>query len=366
VEDFEKLWEQMQACVRCDACLTYCPLTRVLGFEKSPLITILFTGFGSRWDLPMLQDLIFHSTLCGACEAVCPRQIPISQTIEWVRRKFVEKGFPLPPRHLELLEAVKTEGNPFKEPRDRRREAYRGRHDKPSSLLFYPGCVTLYREPDLARAFERVMEKAGVAFQTMPEEETCCGSVLLKTGFGREAERLVNLNLQLFKQKNVETIVTNCPGCHQIFKKYLDLKVGFEILHVSQYLLRLSEAGKLRPKGFEREVTITYHDPCDLGRRAGIYEEPRRVIAFIPNVNLIEMAYNRERAICCGAGGGVGALNRNLTLKMSKLIVEQAEMVKAQILVTGCPLCKRFIKEAIEGQDRLDVVELTEFVAKTL
>jgi heterodisulfide reductase subunit D len=314
----------------------------------------------------MLQDLIFHSTLCGVCEAVCPRQIPVSQTIEWVRRKFVEKSFPLPPRYLELLEAVRAEGNPFREPRDKRQETYRRRHDKPSSLLFYPGCVTLYREPDLARAFEMVMEKAGVAFQIMPEEETCCGSVLLKTGFEGEAERLADLNLQLFKQKNVKTIVTNCPGCHRMFKKYLKFKAGFEILHVSQYFLRLLEAGRLRPKGFEREVTITYHDPCDLGRRAGIYEEPRRVIASIPNVNLVEMAYNRERAICCGAGGGVGASNRSLALKMSKLIIEQAEMVKAQILVTGCPLCKRFITEAVKDQDRLNVMELTEFVVRLL
>ncbi|HID18783.1 TPA: (Fe-S)-binding protein [Candidatus Bathyarchaeota archaeon] len=366
MEGFEKLWEHMQACVRCDACLTYCPLTRVLGFERSPLITVLFTGFSSRWDLPMLQDLIFHSTLCGACEVVCPRQIPISQTVEWVRRKFVDKCFPLPLRYLELLEAVRAEGNPFKELRAKRQEAYRRRHDKPSSLLFYPGCVTLYREPDLVRAFEMIMEKAGVAFQTLPKEETCCGSVLLKTGFEGEAERLANLNLQLFRQKNVKVIVTNCPGCHRMFKKYLNSETDFEILHVSQYFLRLLEAGKLRPKAFEGEVTITYHDPCDLGRRAGIYEEPRRIIASVPNVNLVEMAYNRERAICCGAGGGVGALNRSLALKMSKLIVEQAEMVKAQILVTGCPLCKRFIKEAIKDQEQLNVMELTEFVVRLL
>lgn len=225
-------------------------------------------------------------------------------------------------------------------------------------LLYFRGCTAREKLNSITKATERILKAANIKYETL-ENEQCCGSVLLRTGFLEDAIEQMKSNLNDFEGK---TIVTSCSGCYKTlkedYKKHLD--VDLKVIHISQLLEQLIKENKINLKG-DKDLKVTYHDSCHLGRHAGEYEAPRNVIASISN--LVEMENNKEKARCCGSGGGVKSAYGDLSNSIAGLRIKEAKETDAELLVSACPFCKLNLSQ---NSDDLEVLDLSEFVLKHL
>ena len=224
-------------------------------------------------------------------------------------------------------------------------------------LLYYKGCTAREKINSISKATERILKAAKISYETL-DDEKCCGSVLLRTGFLDDAIDQMNENLKDFEGK---TILTSCSGCYKTLKEDYKKHLGVDlnVIHISQLLEQLIRENRINLKGNNKKVT--YHDPCHLGRHAGEYEAPRNVINSISN--LVEMDNIREKARCCGSGGGVKSAYCELSDSIADLRIKEAEETDADLLVTACPFCKLNLSQ---NSDNLDVLDLSEFVFKHL
>jgi heterodisulfide reductase subunit D len=186
-------------------------------------------------------------------------------------------------------------------------------------------------------ALAEIFEAASVDFALLGAEEWCCGFPLLGAGLKDRMEGLVAHNLAAVKARGASTVVLACPSCYQMWLEHYPAEV--EIRHVSQYLKELVDAGRLPLKRLD--LTVTYHDPCDLGRGSREFEAPREVIAAIPGVRLVEMAHHRESCLCCGGGGNLEMIDADLSGRIAKAKVEEVLATSAAAVVTACQQCVR-------------------------
>ena len=215
-------------------------------------------------------------------------------------------------------------------------------------MLYFRGCTAREKQTGIQDATEKLLDLAGVDYHVL-EDEKCCGSVLLRTGFIEEAEKQIEENTKVLKG---EKIITSCAGCYKTLK---DDYEGLDVIHISQLLDELIKEGKLKiPK---KDFDVTYHDSCHLGRHGGVFDEPREVIKSV--ANLIEMENNRESSLCCGAGGGVKSAYPEIANQMAELRINQAKQTGCSTLVTPCPFCKLNLEN-----DDMEVLDLTEFLVK--
>ena len=225
-------------------------------------------------------------------------------------------------------------------------------------LLYYKGCTAREKLNSISKATERILKIANIEYKTL-DDEKCCGSVLLRTGFFDDAIEEMKLNLKDLEGK---TILTSCAGCYKTLKedyrKYLG--VDLRVIHISQLLEQLIKENKINLKG-NKNLKITYHDSCHLGRHAGEYEAPRNVIKSI--ADLVEMENNKEKSRCCGSGGGVKSAYGDLSNSIAKSRIDEAKDTGADLLVSACPFCKLNLSQ---NSDNLEVLDLSEFVLKNL
>ena len=215
-------------------------------------------------------------------------------------------------------------------------------------MLYFRGCTAREKQTDIAEATERLLEIAGVDFHTL-DDEKCCGSVLLRTGFIDEAQDQIKKNTEILKGQK---IITSCAGCYKTLKEDYE---GLDVIHISQLLDELIREGKLNfSKG---DLNVTYHDSCHLGRHCNVFDEPRNVIQSVADIT--EMENIRENSLCCGAGGGVKSAYPEIANQMASLRIAQAKQTGCKTLVTPCPFCKLNLEN-----DDIEVVDLTEFLVK--
>lgn len=215
-------------------------------------------------------------------------------------------------------------------------------------MLYFRGCTAREKQTDISEATERLLDLAGVDYHVL-EDEKCCGSVLLRTGFQKEAERQIEKNTEVLKD---EKIITSCAGCYKTLKDDYD---GLDVVHISQFLNELISKNKLNFT--KSDLDVTYHDSCHLGRHSNVFEEPRNVIES--TANLVEMKNSREESLCCGAGGGVKSAYPEIADEMAESRIGQAKQTGCRTLVTSCPFCKLNLEN-----DELEVLDLTEFLIK--
>ena len=215
-------------------------------------------------------------------------------------------------------------------------------------MLYFRGCTAREKQTDIAEATERLLAIAGVDFHTL-DDEKCCGSVLLRTGFIDEAQNQIKKNTEILKGQK---IITSCAGCYKTLKEDYE---GLDVIHISQLLDELIREGKLNfSKG---DLNVTYHDSCHLGRHCNVFDEPRNVIQSVADIT--EMENIRENSLCCGAGGGVKSAYPEIANQMASLRIAQAKETGCKTLVTPCPFCKLNLEN-----DDIEVVDLTEFLVK--
>ena len=215
-------------------------------------------------------------------------------------------------------------------------------------MLYFRGCTARERETGISQATEKLLNKAKVDFHTL-DDEKCCGSVLLRTGFEEEARQQIKKNMEVLEG---EKILTSCAGCYKTLK---DDYEGLDVIHISQFLSQLINEGKLNFS--KKNLNVTFHDSCHLGRHSDVFDEPRNVIKSV--ADLVEMENIRENSLCCGAGGGVKSAYPEVANQMALSRIAQAKETGCETLITSCPFCKLNLEN-----DDLEVIDLTEFLVE--
>ena len=305
--------------------------------------------------------------VCGLCLTWCETELDAGDVMLAARADIVRQGL-APETALAVNRNIQEQGNPHGE---LRADRFTQLEDEINSLpdraevLYFLGCDTAYRQPQIASAAIQVFKAAGVDFMVLKEDELCCGEPQRLLGFMDEAADTARKNVEMIEAAGVKQIVYSCPSCLRVMKEVYPqlgcpLPEDIELLHSTQFVQRLLAKGHLKLTQAVGK-RMTYHDPCDLGRRQEIYEAPREIINQIPEVDFTEMYFNHQDARCCGAGGGLGATNLGLVVEASKEVVQMAGNIDAEVLVTACPTCKTsFVRHTYrdEKMDTLDIMEL--------
>jgi Fe-S oxidoreductase len=215
-------------------------------------------------------------------------------------------------------------------------------------MLYFRGCTAREKQTDISKATERLLDLAGVDYHVL-DDEKCCGSVLLRTGFEKQAKEQIKKNTEILKD---EKIITSCAGCYKTLKEDYD---GLDVVHISQLLDELIRENKLNFT--KADFKVTYHDSCHLGRHMDVFDEPRNAIESVANI--VEMENSREESLCCGAGGGVKSAYPEIANQMAKSRLAQARETGCETLVVSCPFCKLNLEN-----DEIEVLDLTEFLVK--
>ncbi|MDX9904052.1 MAG: (Fe-S)-binding protein [Bacteroidales bacterium] len=340
---------QTHACSSCGICISVCQMSRAAGINDIQSAYFI-KGLRNERDIAAITA---NCLMCGRCEEVCPVGIELGplRLIERrqgerpaTRLKFLDKYGLM--RRREQIEREPTQSYSYLVPEE----------EQQADVLFFAGCMT-HLTPSVIVAMKKIMDSAGVRYRFMDEQGgVCCGRPLMLAGRDREARELINHNSDIIWKSGAKTLVTSCPICYKVFREsyYLEARV----MHHSEFINLLIEEGSLRLGYLHRRVV--YHDPCDLGRGSGIYDEPRAVISYV--AELQPVPEERSMSLCCG--GSLG----NLTLSSEKRALIAADAAGAltrsapDALITACPLCKKTFAQATETR----VSDIAELVAAAL
>lgn len=322
---------QIEACSRCGICIDPCQLQSVLGVDDVQSVYFL----RDRRYKMLRPEIADNCLMCGRCAEKCPVGIDLN-TLR-LNSRDVLRNLP-----------------------DKRRYAYLDGIDRSlgtGKVGYFAGCMTLLT-PRILASMERIFAASGEEVWWADREGgVCCGRPLKLSGETDAARKMMTYNTELFRRHGIRTLVTSCPICLKVFREDYDLK-GIEVLHHSEYILRLLHSGRLSlTHGTAR---FTYHDPCELGRGSGIYDQPRAVIEAVGE--LLEPADTRENALCCGSSVANTAIDDGQQKAIARNVAEELEATGAETIVTACPLCKKAIGRAATAQ----VQDLAEIVAANI
>lgn len=334
-------------CVRCGSCRTYCPVFEQSGWEsantRGRIMILKGLACGLQPD-PQVLDSLNTCTTCGICTENCPAGLNPPQMIESGRRQLVCMGA-MTSQQDDLRRNIFASGNTFGDTGDRLSWlADRSLLKKKADCVYFAGCMNSYRYTKTAANTFALLHRFGA---TMLPEEKCCGSPLMRTGF--DASVFVDENCRQIAETGAHTVITGCAGCYTTLKN--SYPRDYRVLSIPEFLAERIQEIKIKPL----DLTVTYHDPCHLGRHNHIYEQPRLVIEAI--CRLKEMKASGKAARCCGGGGGVRAGYRELSLQMAR---ERLRDVPEGVdyIVSSCPLCIRNLRDAGAGEKAIDLVDL--------
>lgn len=385
---------ELDSCTRCGECVKWCPTYAASGQKPglAPRDKILrwrqFMNksyglkaklFGPeeipQTELEEFKDDLHGCTTCGICATVCESGINTVELWEALRTNLVKKGIGPYGKQAMFPKITGQYHNPYMlDQKDRLAWVPPDVKiaDK-ANIVYFTGCTAGYKQLALAFATARVLNKLGIEFTMLGEEEWCCGSALIRTGqvhVDDVARSLAKHNVEAIKAKGATKVLYACAGCFRASKvdwpRLLGEELPFEVVHITEFLQDLIKKDKIK---WETSIdkTVTYHDPCHLGRHVGVYDAPRFVLSHIPGVKFIEMDRVKEFQRCCGAGGGVKAGMPDLALEVAESRVKDALDVNADILSSACPFCKRNL---MDGRDALkadiEVEDIIVLVAQAL
>jgi len=362
-------------CINCLSCISKCPaFTEAKHLFAGPMLMAEIARYafdprdGGDRIRTAYEEGLFNCAMCGKCKEVCPYDIDIPKLVAMpMRRMTLERDIGPVKEVEELTELLKTSGKSFIKPLKPTflsKAPYNVEVEKPKDKVgLFLGCLLDY-DYRLHEAGESAINvlKSNQIETMIPKDQVCCGLPFLKMGFiDSVKEHLLKQNLQAFR--NFPKMITLCAGCTSTLKnwypllcKELGVDYKFQVFDVSEFLLKHGLETNVMG---ELNLKVTYHDPCDLNRGAGISTEPRKLIQSIPGVRLVEMD---EPDRCCG--GTLKLLNPQLGYKIA---LRKAKMIKklgVDAVVTGCPRCMTQISSALqlEGAKRIRVLHLVQLL----
>jgi heterodisulfide reductase subunit D len=364
--------EKLRTCIQCGSCTATCPTANLMDISPRQLWGLIRLGLKNE----ALQSKTFWlCTTCKACTAHCPRGIPLSDMMIGLKTYAVRGGFHVPEGLDVLCQTVKTTYN-ISGDLNTERLAWSENLPQPltgiegktgADVLYFVGCIASFypRVHSIPQTFGRILDHIGVSFTTMGGHEWCCGYPLYNAGMKDEMTNLVEHNLAQVKELGVSRLVTTCPSCFyawtHLYPQFASLPPSLTIMHATQLLAELLDDRRIVPGVLPR--LVTYHDPCDLGRKSGEYDAPRYILKRIPGVELHEMANMRDNALCCGGGGDVEIFNDEVTMDVALRRLRQALDVEANVIVSACQQCKRTLLNAAQRtRQRIKVLDVAELV----
>ena len=378
---FERKVEELggataSVCYQCGTCTAACPL----GVQVRKVIREIQVG---ATEDAVNDCNVWACATCKLCELQCPKGVDITDLLHSLRVLSFEAR-KAPPKLEQALWGIYEEGNPYGGKKSERAKWAEGLNahvvdgnsfngTSSSSFLkyvLYAGCAASFdpRLQNVARSVMEVMQKAGVAVSIFGEKESCCGDLAYQIGEEGFLEELAQKNIKMFADSGVETLVTISPHCLNMFKNvYPHFGKMPNVLHYTEFLSALIDRANLKPNKPGPEdgsrVTVTYHDPCYLGRYYGIYEEPRKILESIPWIKMTEMSENKENALCCGGGGGQMWNENEGTTHASHKRVSQAASTNSSVLATSCPYCIQNFEDAAKTKGlKLGVKDVSELL----
>ncbi|HUW67890.1 MAG TPA: (Fe-S)-binding protein [Candidatus Nanoarchaeia archaeon] len=335
--------QEIVKCVRCGRCRTVCPAQKVLGWEfagaRGRMQMALGLASGLEPTEGMLNSLL-NCTTCQQCVTECPAGADPLTITRAARHKLISLG-KITPYQKEMFNRIQDTGNSLGDKSSGTSWASKPKTVEQCEFVYFAGCLASYREKQTANATYRILEPFSVG---LLEDERCCGSPLFRLGM--DAKDLIEHNSSQIEKVGAHTVIVGCAGCYSMFKEHYP---GFNVLHISEFL-----ADRLEEIPFKKlDISVTYHDPCHLGRTHGIYDAPRKIIENI--CTLVEMENSRDQANCCGGGGGVRLGYPELSGSIAENLAEKIPD-NVDYVVTSCPLCFRNLSDV--GLKVLDLADL--------
>jgi len=323
------------------------------------------------------ENELWSCTTCRACMEECPAMIEHVDQIVDLRRNLTMIQSEVPGGVKRVLEGIERAGNPWRLP-TRDRAAWADGLDVPTlaekeqvEVLYWVGCAPSYdeRSKRVARAMVQLFQRAGVEFAILGEEETCTGDPARRMGEELLYQQQAQTNIETMRQYKFQKVVTTCAHCFNTIKNEYPQFGGqagqeYQVVHHTEFLAQLIADGNLTPT--ERvDERVAYHDPCYIGRYNDVYDAPRDVLSSIPGIELVEAPdWNRERAMCCGGGGGNVWMEGWGKRNVNTIRLEQIQKAQPQTLAVACPYCMVMFEDAAKntGVDetlaRKDVAEI--------
>jgi heterodisulfide reductase subunit D len=381
---------EVDACTRCGECLNYCPVYAQRGEEdidprgKIQAFKSFVRSQYGLWakifgpkeldeeKLKKFSEMVYRCTLCGECSVSCPVSIDAKNLWLALRETLVEMGHS--PKAAERLKGNLLEVHNISGDENEERVDWlefldelpdHGYQKERAQVAYFVGCVASYFPlvQKIPQAFVEILDMAGVDFTLLGGEEWCCGFPLIGAGMKKEAEALIQHNVEMMKRKGVERAVFACPSCYHTWMEEYDADI--EIFHSTQFIKELIEEGKITFK--ERKIKVTYHDPCDLGRASGVYEPPREILRAIPGVDLVEMEANKEGCKCCGGGGNLEMVDPELSAALAQEKIREIQATGAETVITSCQQCVRTIMTTARRKKiPIKAMDITEFVLSAM
>ncbi|NDV26012.1 (Fe-S)-binding protein [Desulfovibrio sp. JC010] len=381
VHDFS--WKELlelDSCTRCGRCDEVCPALNA-GLPLSPmelvgkLNEISFNSPQEGIIGSVGKEAIWSCTTCLACEEVCPVSMGHVDRIVEMRRNLALMEGEFPGQEVQqAMERIEVTGNPFGSEPSIRDSLFEELNvidlsARPTAdIVYFSGCYASYnqRSKNVAHSFIKLCQSAKVNVAILGKQEQCCGEPARKLGNEYLFQELAMKNIRRIRKYGIKTVVTTCPHCFNTLNKdYRDFGFTAEVLSHTEYLERLLAEGKLKVRG--EKFSCTYHDPCYLGRHNDIYG-PTRNLIMAAGGRLSEMDTNRQKAVCCGAGGGRFLAQSQGGKKMNIKRAEMAASTNTDQLVTSCPFCLTTLEEGMKqsGNGAMKVRDIAEVLAENI
>jgi Fe-S oxidoreductase len=391
IEDLE--WELIldaYACIMCYRCQEVCP-AYTTGKVLSPAAMEINKRYflnsegvrlasGERSQIPLTEfaispEAVWACTACGACNDICPVGNEPMRDILDIRRALVLMENDFPEQLQTAFRGMERTVNPWNVPPTERMKWAEGLvvptvdQNPDADLLWWVGCApaTDTRAQKTSRAFAEILNSAGVNYAVLGENEQCTGDSARRAGNEFLFNELALANVELLNEVKPKRIVTTCPHClHTISNEYPAFGGNYQVIHHSQLINELINQGQLKLKTGNNH-TLTFHDPCYLGRQNDIFNDPRQILT-LTQANLVEMPRNGRKSFCCGAGGAqMWKEEAEGTVRINADRFQEAQKTGADQLAVGCPFCMVMLNDAKnDANSNIEVLDIAEIIVQSI
>ena len=364
--------ETIRSCRYCFLCRYACPTFQATRLEsvtpRGYALLLMEVDQGRKDWTPATVERFYQCTQCGLCRQICEYHWPEDELVQHARQAIVTAG-QAPANVVDLVADLIARKNST--------AGLKAANGKPEisspkiRLLYFAGCQALEQRMETVQANLTLLNAAGIEWD-MLEEEACCGAALFELGYAQEARTAAQSLAKQITERQPDILLTGCAHCFRAFHEFYPdweagLPAGIQVVHTSQFFHTLVNSGRLRLRQDPDGVQAAYHDPCQLGRSMGIYEQPRHLIAAATGTAPLELFHNREVAECCGGGGLMHRTQPEISRQVARARLERVIESGANTLVTACQDCKTAFLNAQEGSSsQVKIVDLSELLSSSL